>query len=264
MGLTRGEDRSVCNGQTNRSRLTNPRLFEFLAAAKQQGKTAVPGKESFTSALIHALDHLLANKEGGRFTTVELLRTITNHAPHFPKDQHPVLNERGDMPAPAGRIMLHPLRRNDTEATKVAETESAKKRDPPIKYTVTLHYEFAEKPSKSHIEILGRDVNGISDRNTLGDRKTLPLHRVRFGGLRSSVTVRALRKFQESLHKRRASKKQELPRLEIQLTPDSASLVPLSPNALSPATTGYHTPDSATNTDFAASASPDSSVCDLE
>ena len=75
-------------------------------------------------------------------------------------------SERGDMTTPAGRIMLHPLR-------PLAEMESAKKRDPVRMYTVTLHYEFAENPSKSHIETLGRDVIGKSDRNTLGDPQDL-------------------------------------------------------------------------------------------
>lgn len=226
-----------------------PRLFEFLAATDNQGRTALPGKKSFTSALIYALEHLLDKKERGRFTTVELLGTIKdkNIAPNFPKDQHPMLNERGDMPAPAGRIMLHPLRLHDTEAPKVDEVDLAKK------YTVTLHFEFSEKPSESHLRTLGRGLNSIFDRNTL------PLRRVRFGGMRASATALAVRKFL-SLPGRRASKKEERPRLEVQLTSASAGMPSLpSPNLLSPLTNGYHSQDSASNTDCGTPASAGSS-----
>ena len=138
------------------------RLFEYLAAAKDQGTTPVPGEQSFTSALIFALEDLVQQKKEGRFTTLELLREI-KHAPNFPKDQHPGLSEREDPHRPAGRIMLHPLRRHEAMAEIPNEGfEMDSKR-----HTVTLHFDFGGKPSKDHLETLGAGLNGIFDRTLL-------------------------------------------------------------------------------------------------
>jgi hypothetical protein len=63
-----------------------------------------PGKESFTSALIWSLTALVKR---GDFSTQELLRTIQNEAPNFPKDQFPKLSER--QPSSYRKIMLSPL-----------------------------------------------------------------------------------------------------------------------------------------------------------
>ena len=198
----------------------------------------MPGQESFTSALIYALETLSQQKKEGRFTTVELLRTIKDHAPHFPKDQDPILSERGNMHAPAGRIMLHPLRRDGTMSQIPNEMDLAKK------HTVTLHFDFGEKPSEGHLETLGRDLNGIFERNSL------EVHRVRWGGMRASMIARAASGFQAPLRERRASQREERAPLEARLAPQTPQLASSpSSNLLSPPATGYHTQDSpGTNT----------------
>ena len=68
------------------------RIFEFLGAAGPDEVTCLPGPESFTSALIWALEELAKEKEP--FMTTELLQKIIM-APRFPPNQRPCLTELG-------------------------------------------------------------------------------------------------------------------------------------------------------------------------
>ncbi|KAK8022114.1 hypothetical protein PG993_012881 [Apiospora rasikravindrae] len=94
------------------------RAFEYLAATSAKSTTRKPGPRSFTRALIWSLDHLV--KTRAYFSTTELLRTIHNDAPHFPRKQCPRLSE-GQLPAQR-KIMIAPL---TTEAKKRAAAEAS-------------------------------------------------------------------------------------------------------------------------------------------
>ena len=254
LGLTRGDDRSVRFYKAIVHLADDFRAFEFLAAAQAHQATPVPGKESFTSALIYALKKLVDETTEGRFTTAQLLEKIKNHAPHFPKDQDPLLAERGDSHTQAGRIMLHPIRRDGTVS------QSSKQKlgiDQTKKHTVTLHFDFTSQPSEGNLETLGKGINDMFRRNNL---EVLP---PRWGGMRPSATVRALNRFQASLRRRRSSNNAEKrPILEEQSSPDS-QLAPLRERDLCPPLTppgsGYHTQDSAHTADYVESRSADSS-----
>ena len=67
--------------------------------------TKGPGKDSFTSALIYALEKLSKDPDG--FTTQLLYSTIRS-APNFPKKQTPVLEERPGSYSPR-KLQLAPL-----------------------------------------------------------------------------------------------------------------------------------------------------------
>ncbi|KAL8784332.1 MAG: hypothetical protein Q9213_004041 [Squamulea squamosa] len=209
LGLVRGENR----------------LFEYLAAAKDQGLTGVPGPTSFTRALIFALKALIREKKGGRFTTDELLRKIKTDAPDFPKDQTPVMSNRDNKKDSAGRIMLHPLQLDKT-------VKKATDGDNPISgatgYVMTLHFQYGGKPSDDDLNKLGRDLNKIFERSTL------EVHRVRWGGMRATMFTRATRRFKKRLRDRRASSlNQQPPNLDI--APSSTFLMgPPDTSLLSP------------------------------
>lgn len=191
--------------------------------------------------------------KGGRFTTDELLRTIREHAPQFPKEQEPHLVERGDPHTKAGRIMLHPIRRDGVVCQSPSNISGT---DQTRKHTVTLHFDFGEKPSDRILETLGQGLNNSFKRSNL------EVLRVRWGEMKASATALALKKFSGSLRRRRASKKEERPTMDTRLGADLRRLAStpsqnlLSP--LSPPQTAYHTQDSAGNTDFAASGSAES------
>lgn len=174
-----------------------PRLFEYLAATPQLATTPIPGDNSFTSALIYALEALIEEKEDGRFTTDELLRKIQRDAPFFSRDQKPVLSDREGNTS-AGRIMLHPLDRNS-----ITTPSPCSSLDPAKRQILTLHFDFGERPSDSSIETLGLQLNNIFNRNILG------VHRVRWGNLQSSMFDRAAQKFAASLRSRRMSVRQQ-------------------------------------------------------
>ena len=88
--------------------MTRLRSFEHLAATEGIGCTERPGKQSFTRALIYALESLVNERPDGRFTTVELLDKIKYDAPDFPRHQDPMLINRHPNQY-EGCIILHPL-----------------------------------------------------------------------------------------------------------------------------------------------------------
>ena len=196
-------------GQSNKSKfqgyqsgLISSRLFEYLAATTEMATTKVPGEDSFTSALIYALEALVEEKV--RFTTVELLGKIRNHAPNFPRNQTPVLSDRKDE-VQAGRIMLHPLHRTEEDGSQDSLlSEETTKLNALKRRTVTLHLDFGDQPSHTDIEMLGHQLNQIFERYTLN------VNRVRWGGMKQSAAARAVGSFQAGLKRyRRASMKQQ-------------------------------------------------------
>lgn len=188
--------------------LTRPRSFEYLAATAAMESTPVPGPDSFTSALIHALETLVEEKEEGRFTTVELLNRIKLHEP-FPKDQTPVLSDR-ELKSAAGRIMLHPLKATSSDSQ--TSPKEASILDPLRRQTLTLHLDFAEKPSQACIEALGRQLNEFQ-------RHKFRVNRVRWGGLRQPTVTRALK---ASLQRSRRAKRKQASLDVGPLTPTSS------------------------------------------
>ncbi|KAL8949758.1 MAG: hypothetical protein Q9222_004157 [Ikaeria aurantiellina] len=181
LGLTRGEDRS----------------FEYLASTNAMGTTKLPGENSFTSALIRALESLVAEKKNSAFTTDELLRKIKSD-PKFPKDQTPVLSDRQkDHKIPSvGRIILHPVKADQKEAQTLDDTSP---RELAGRHMVTLDFEFGDKPSLEDMQVLGRKFNDLFERNTLG------VHRIGWGGIRMKAFGRYVNVFKGFLRERRAS-----------------------------------------------------------
>ena len=218
------------------------RSFEYLAATEEMGFTPVPGKDSFTRALIYALEALVNEREDGRFTTVALLNKIKNDAPHFPKDQNPMLINR-EKKFSAGRIMLHPLQKAGSD------DESSQKRaaslDPLKGHALTLHFDFSEKPSSTYIELLGRELNEFFERN-------IGVNRVRWGGMRQSMVARAAKSFQAGLRRRRRASM----RLQEANSSTGLSHARLAENALDPLTPSSSDQHSPRITDLAATGSP--------
>ena len=152
-----------------------------------------PGKDSFTRALIYALKALVKKRPDGRFTTVELLNKI-KEAPDFPKDQNPTLSDR-ERKGSAGRIMLHPLQ-GTGPADALSRREAASL--PSFNgHTLTLHFDFSEKPSQEYVDRFGRELNGFFRLND-------GVNRVRWGGMRQAMAARYVRFFQAQLKRNRS------------------------------------------------------------
>lgn len=210
-------------------RLTKSRKFEYLAATKLD-LTRAPGDDSFTSALIYALEALV---EEGRFTTVDLLKKI-NDAPKFPKDQDPVLSNRNrNNTASAGRIMLHPLPEAGSRTQTPMKEENVE--DSARRQVLTLHFEFDEKPTAKQTELLAEDINDMFERNSV------KVNGVRWGRLQSKAVkaaapfIQVLRRIRSNSGSQRLLAPIEIPRAHRPQSPDS--LVPPTPNS-----TGPHSP----------------------
>lgn len=241
MGLTKGPSRLELNATRNVTQLIVARLFEYLAATKAMGLTRVPGRDSFTSALIFALESLVTKQPEGRFTTIDLVNEIKEHAPYFPNDQEPVLSDRQDYSC-AGRIMLQPLQKDGSKPESPRTKEGP---DPANRHTVTLHLDFSEKPSNFNVERLGTELNDVFERN-----KFLGVSRVRWGGMRSvqAMVTRAARTFMLNVERNRS--KRQLTPLNLSsanngwLSPNPTSPIPMSPDIrqLSSSPTNMHSP----------------------
>jgi len=161
------------------------------------GTTAIPGDNSFTSALIYALKALVEKQRDGRFTTVDIMRKIME-CPDFPPEQTPMLSDRVGHTS-AGRIMLHPLNKQgsgvQTAPVEFPHLDLAKRQ------TLTLHFDLMERPEPAHVEELGLELNRIFARRTLG------VNRVRWGGMQSMAT-RVVRTFIDNAERSRKKRGQ--------------------------------------------------------
>ncbi|KAB8303958.1 hypothetical protein EYC80_005316 [Monilinia laxa] len=88
------------------------RAFEYISTTQQRSTTKKPGPESFTSALIWALQEMIRCKPGKRFTTTELVEKIYN-APNIPDCQSPRCTDRIHKGC-LRRIVLVPLDEQST------------------------------------------------------------------------------------------------------------------------------------------------------
>ncbi len=213
---------------------THFRYFEYLAATGPMGGTPVPGRDSFTSALIHALEHLVNHKAEGRFTTVELLNRIKDDSPDFPKDQTPVLSDRKRV-GPGGRLMLHPIHPESTK-TQIIPSQSPHLESAKMQ-TVTLHFDFSEKPPLENIEALGLELNKVCEHNSLR------VNGVRWGGLKQSMTARAIQSFRQIFLRGRQRRASELREQESILSDcGEESSAHHTPEPPTPSSTSQHSP----------------------
>ena len=92
-----------------------------------------------------------------------------------------------------GHIMLHPLQTAGSDDDSLRKEKE--KSENYTGSTLTLHYDFTEKPSRAYIEMFGKELNDFFARND-------GVYRVRWGGIRPSMVARAAKKFQRAVHKR--------------------------------------------------------------
>ena len=156
------------------------RLFEYLAATSSY-ETPGPGRTSFTSALIFSLKKLA--KERGRFTSSDLLRSITKDAPYFPKHQDPVLSKRDGNYKEF--IVIEPLAKKGAGSSSpqpllpTNQIEHSQPQD-----ILTLRVVFENRPTKEMIEALGDHTNHIIEKLSLS-MEDFRVNRIMYGGLQS-------------------------------------------------------------------------------
>ena len=246
IGLRKGPRSVIAFCAAMGCQIMRSRSFECLAATQEMDSTRPPGEDSFTSALLYALETLVEERKDGRFTTVELLNKI-KLAPHFPKDQTPILINR-EKKFSAGRIMLHPLPKEGLH-DDLSPKETAGY-DPRKKHALTLHFDFSEKPSQIYIETLGRELNEIFQRN-------VGVNRVRWGGIRRHMFILAAKSFLRASRERR---RRLLPQLDPSIHFPHATLGENPPVPLTPSSSNQHSPRT---TEPGGKGSPASNAADI-
>jgi hypothetical protein len=171
------------------------RSSEFIGATVAGALTKIPGKSSFTTALIWALEKL-AN-ERPIFTTSELVKETCN-APDFPKTQVPILAERNA--ASNTRIQLSKLSPDGGELESPGNAGALGSDIVPLDpQYLSLRFAFDNKPSDKEIKHMALSLNKMIKTHALSAR------RVDWGGLRSSNVLKiAATKFREGAARRKA------------------------------------------------------------
>ncbi|MCJ1318298.1 hypothetical protein MMC15_003626 [Xylographa vitiligo] len=171
------------------------RVFEYLAATSADATTKCPGPRSFTTALIWALKHLASTR--GRFTTSDLLNTIKDHAPEFPRDQKPILSKRYDHSAEL--IILEPRGVNHVS---VQIPDELPHHDISKQDILVLKFILETRPSVDDIKSFGGDLN------TILLKKGLHVSRIIWGGLRprQNIVHQAAHEFLRSIGRRKSER----------------------------------------------------------
>jgi hypothetical protein len=148
-----------------RQKIFSDRIFEFLGAAGPDELTCLPGPESFTSALIWALEELAKEKEP--FMTSELLAKIIV-APKFPRtNQLPCLTELG-IHCPR-RLILEPV---TTEVVPRAPKKSEETTSS-MEYCLNLQFLLPALPTDKEIHKMCEGVKGLIKTHHLTARQIL-------------------------------------------------------------------------------------------
>jgi hypothetical protein len=156
------------------------RNFEFLAATGHSTTTPVPGPRSFTSALVWALEKLVASKIP--FSTMELFNQIGNEAPNFPKKQIPILRQRYELTD--RRLMLAPIPK-DGELVPAETTPSVEKHKEAVKEFLDLRFFFDKRPTDEDVQGLSKELKDLIDKGAIATS------RIGWVGLRSKDIVKA-------------------------------------------------------------------------
>jgi len=188
------------------------RSFEYLAASTSS-YTPSPGEESFTRALIWALEKLAvqspsraAPQASPMFTTSKLAKMICD-APKFPQDQQPLLTTR-DVDT-WQHIILAPLPRDgvSTPAPSVQD-EDEDEDDKPIPQSLSLTFHFKAKPDEIELKKLADHLKKFMK---LHDTS---LHRVQWGGIWGAGRVSPGHRFREAVGRVMAQTQSPVPKLK--------------------------------------------------
>ena len=148
-----------------RQKIFSDRIFEFLGAAGPNETTCLPGPESFTSALIWALEELAKEKEP--FITSELLAKIIA-APKFPREkQLPCLSELG-IHCPR-RLILEPV---TTESVSRAQKQS-EETGSSMEYCLSLQFLLPALPNEIELYKMCEGVKSLIKTHQLTARQVL-------------------------------------------------------------------------------------------
>lgn len=154
------------------------RSFEYIAATSAGYETSSPGKTSFTSALIWALNEFSLPGSCINFTVTDLVQKI-RQCPDFPKDQVPVSKPRNI--GKIERIVLCPLI-PDEEAIRERQIATTGIQPLSSTYHVHLDFQFNSLPTTKAIEDLANELTYLRERG-------LDVSRISWQGIHSGLTL---------------------------------------------------------------------------
>ncbi|KAF2186442.1 hypothetical protein K469DRAFT_686852 [Zopfia rhizophila CBS 207.26] len=125
--------------------------FEFIAACGVKEKAVRPGKKSFTSALMWALEKL---RHEHPFTSISLVEKIRTY-PHRPKGQNPELLRRDEFAD--GLVWIAPLNVHSPESESAPKSE---RRDPKHEY-LDLRFNFYRRVEIEDAKNLARHLSRL-------------------------------------------------------------------------------------------------------
>jgi hypothetical protein len=146
------------------------RKFLYVAACRAEQRTLSAGPESFTSAMIWALEKLAVDESG--FSVRRLVRTLMSYE-HFPRDAQEAVVFESRFGAVDGDIWLAPsLGKGDAARTEVDDSSEGMKATADV---LDLRFHFADIVTGSVVE-----DTALALKTFLRTEKGLRCHRVSF------------------------------------------------------------------------------------
>jgi hypothetical protein len=133
------------------------KIFDFIGSTQPDKTARGPGRDSFTSALVHALKELASNRDG--FTLKELLLNVQNYEHFKDKGQIPIEGWRPGGEPTDRRLKLRPLPHASNNAPEVV----SKPLRMPASYTFTLRLNLglSVMPTKKDVSNLAEGVSEL-------------------------------------------------------------------------------------------------------
>jgi hypothetical protein len=168
------------------------RKFQYIAACRADQLTTSAGKDSFSRAIIEALESL-ATKPG--FTTSELVRTLTAHEDFPRKDQGALVFDSRFGPVDED-IWIAP---STEQAANAASQESKRQResDLPTAAFLDLRFRFATQATDVDVEATAEALKKL-----IGSAQNLNFHKVSLLRRKSNVAA-AIRHWRDVVDKNR-------------------------------------------------------------
>ena len=170
------------------------RIIECMASCMPNAMARGPGADSFTSALISALQYLPQRRPGG-FSVAELMQHI-EESEYFKDDnsQIPKLGWRGERPA-SQRLRLKPLDRTSANTATVeavpSETDGVLLTQ--SQHVLHLNLELSEIPSNDTVQELAQEMAELMRSGTV------PVMNVSWGFLGTRVETIGLKRWHNAV-----------------------------------------------------------------
>lgn len=187
------------------------RSFHYVAACKADQFTKSWGEESFTRAMIWALEELASSRG---FTVTRLVNTLMDYKP-FPRHQQQAVNYPSRFGPVEREIWITPTSaKGAASPSRDNATDTKQEEFGPTADILDLRFHFAAHATQKHIE-----KTALALRDFMGSKTSLHFHRISFVDHTSFIRLSAKRWLDVVQQRRKSGAKEDATPVEQQSAP---------------------------------------------